>query len=211
MKAVLCRAYGPPEQLEVAEVAAPTPGAGQVAVAVKAAGVNFPDTLIIQGKYQFQPPLPFTPGSDVSGVVTAVGEGVTHLHVGDHLVGFTGAGGAFAEVVVCDVNKVMLLPPAIDFATAAAYGLTYSTAYYALHDRAQMQPGETLLVLGAAGGVGLASVELGKKLGARVIAAASNDEKLAVCREYGADETINYASDDLRAGVLIALPGPPCQ
>lgn len=207
MKAVVCRAYGPPEQLEVAELPAPaTPGAGQVAVAVKAAGVNFPDTLIIQGKYQFQPPLPFTPGSDVAGVVTAVGEGVTHLHVGDHIAGFTGAGGAFAEAVICDANKVAPLPLTIDFATAAAFGLTYSTAYYALHDRAQMQPGETLLVLGAAGGVGLASVELGKKLGARVIAAASSDEKLAACREYGADETINYATEDMRERIK-ALTG----
>ncbi|MEO7002557.1 MAG: NADPH:quinone oxidoreductase family protein [Ktedonobacterales bacterium] len=207
MKAVLCRAYGPPEQLEVAEVAAPIPAAGQVAVAVKAAGVNFPDTLIIQGKYQFQPPLPFTPGSDIAGIVSAVGGGVTHLHVGDHVAGFTGAGGAFAEAVVCDVSKVIPLPPGIAFATAAAFGLTYSTAYYALHDRAQMQAGETLLVLGAAGGVGLAAVELGKKLGARVIAAASSDEKLAVCREYGADETINYTTDDLRERIKTLTGG----
>lgn len=202
MKAVLCRSYGPPEQLELAEVPSPTPGKGQVLVRVRACGVNFPDTLIIQGKYQFQPPMPFTPGSDIAGIVTAVGEGVAQVRAGDRVLGFTGAGGGgFAEEAVCDERNVMSLPETVDFPTAAAFGLTYSTSYYALKDRARLQPGETLLVLGAAGGVGLAAVELGKLMGARVIAAASSDEKLAVCRQYGADAIINYGTRDLRDGI----------
>jgi NADPH2:quinone reductase len=203
VKAVLCREYGPPERLEVAEVESPTPGNGQVRIAVKACGVNFPDTLIIQGKYQFQPPMPFTPGSDVAGVITAVGVGVgvETVRIGARVAGFTGAGGGFAEDAVCDANNLIALPEGVDFVTAAAFGLTYSTSYYALKDRAHIQPGETLLVLGAAGGVGLAAVELGKLLGARVIAAASNDEKLAVCRGRGADELINYSTQDLRERV----------
>ncbi|HEV2459942.1 MAG TPA: alcohol dehydrogenase catalytic domain-containing protein, partial [Ktedonobacterales bacterium] len=166
MKAVLCRGYGPPEQLEIAEVPSPIPGRGQVLVAVRACGVNFPDTLVIQGKYQVQPPLPFTPGSDVAGSVTAVGEEVTDVRVGDRVMGFTGVGGgAFAEEAVCEAQKVIPLPGGVAFTTAAAFGLTYSPSYYALKDRARLQAGETLLVLGAAGGVGLAAVELGKLLG----------------------------------------------
>lgn len=202
MKAVLCRSYGPPEQLELAEVESPTPGKGQVLVRAHACGVNFPDTLIIQGKYQLQPPLPFTPGSDIAGTVIAVGDGVEHLHAGDRVMGFTGpGGGAFAEEAVCDARSIIPIPDGVDFPTAAAFGLTYSTSYYALKDRARLQSGETLLVLGAAGGVGLAAVELGKLLGARVIAAASSEEKLAVCRRYGADAVINYSARDLRDAI----------
>ncbi len=207
MKAVVCRAYGAPEQLEVAEVEPPVPGKGQALIRVKACGVNFPDTLIIQGKYQFQPPMPFTPGSDVAGVVSAVGESVTSVRVGARVAGFSGAAGGFAEEAVCDAQKLIPLPDSVDFATAAAFGMTYSTSYYALKDRAQIQPGETLLVLGAAGGVGLAAVELGKLLGARVIAAASSDEKLAVSRERGADELINYTSQDLRERIKTLTAG----
>lgn len=199
MKAVLCRAYGPPEQLEVATVESPTPGKRQARVRVHAAAVNFPDTLIIQGKYQFQPPLPFTPGSDIAGVVIAVGEGVDTIQPGDRVMGFTGVnGGAFAEEAVCDVASLTPIPDGVDFTTAAAAGLTYNTSYYALKDRAHLQPGETVLVLGAAGGVGLAAVELAHAMGARVIAAASSDEKLAICRQYGADETINYGAENMR-------------
>lgn len=202
MKAVLCRGYGPPEQLELAEVESPTSGKGQVLVRVHACGVNFPDTLIIQGKYQFQPPLPFTPGSDIAGTVIAVGDGVEHPRAGDRVMGFTGpGGGAFAEEALCDAHSVIPIPDSVDFPTAAAFGLTYSTSYYALKDRGRLQPSETLLVLGAAGGVGLAAVELGKLLGARVIAAASSEEKLAVCQRYGADEGINYGARDLRDGI----------
>jgi NADPH2:quinone reductase len=205
MKAVVCAAYGPPEQLEIAEVASPRPGKGQVVIGVKASGVNFPDTLIIQGKYQFKPPMPFTPGSDVAGVVTAVGEGVASLRVGERVFAFVGVGG-FAEEVVAEADTVAPIPDGVDFVSAAAFVMTYGTAYYALKDRAQLQPGETLLVLGAAGGVGLAAVELGHVLGARIIAAASSDEKLAVARECGAEAGINYATEDLKERVK-ALTG----
>lgn len=205
MKAVLCRAYGPPEQLDIAEVATPTPAAGQVVIAVKACAVNFPDTLIIQGKYQYQPPLPFSPGTDVAGVVQAVGAGVEGLAVGDRVLTLVFHGG-YAEAVACDARSVTRIPDSVDFVTAAAFQLTYGTAYHALVDRANLQPGETLLVLGAAGGVGLAAVELGKALGARVIAAASSAEKLAVCRQNGADEVIDYSAEELRERLKALAP-----
>jgi NADPH2:quinone reductase len=197
MKAVLCKEYGPPESLVLEEVASPHPGQGQVAVSVKSCGVNFPDTLIIQGKYQFKPAMPFSPGGEVAGVVKEVGEGVGNIKVGDRVI-VSAAFGGFAEEIVADANRIMPMPPGVDFVPASAFMLTYGTSYYALKDRAQIKPGETLLVLGAAGGVGLAAVELGKLMGARVIAAASSDEKLAICKEYGADEVINYATEDLK-------------
>ena len=197
MKAVLCKEYGMPETLVIEEVEPLRAGKGQVVVTVKACGVNFPDTLIIQGKYQFKPPMPFSPGSEVAGIVKEVGEGVTGISVGDHVIASTGWGG-FAEEVVVDRAKIIPMPAGLDFTIASAFVLTYGTAHHALKDRAQIQPGETLLVLGAAGGVGIAAIEIGKQLGARVIAAASNVEKLAVCRQHGASETINYASEDLR-------------
>src|SRR2546421_11260798 len=200
MKAVLCKEYGPPESLVIEDIASPTAGRGQVVVSVKACGVNFPDTLIIQGKYQFKPTMPFSPGSEVSGIVKEVGEGVDAVRVGDHVIAFTGWGG-FAEEVVTEASKLIPIPGDIDFATTASFTLVFGTAHHALKDRAHIKPGETLLVLGAAGGVGLASVELGKLMGARVIAAASSDEKLAVCKQHGADEVINYASEDLRTRV----------
>ncbi len=197
MKAVLCTHYGPPEELAVTDVEAPTPDRGQVVLAVKAAGVNFPDTLIIQGKYQLQPPLPFAPGSEVAGIVKSVGAGVDPSLVGARAMAFTAYGG-FAEEVAVDANVLVPIPDGVDLKTAAAFGLTYGTAYHALKDRALLSTGETALVLGAGGGVGLAAVELAKLLGARVIAAASTDAKLEVCRRYGADEVINYASENLR-------------
>jgi NADPH2:quinone reductase len=197
MKAVLCKAYGPPESLVVEEVPSPEPGPGEVIVAVKAASVNFPDVLIIQNKYQFKPALPFSPGSEVAGVVKAIGDGVTNVRAGDRVMGFT-TYGAFAEEVKTDAARLLPLPEGMDFTSAAAFGLTYATSDHALRDRGQLAPGETLLVLGAAGGVGLAAIEIGKALGARVIAAASTDDKLDVCRAHGADETINYATEDLR-------------
>ena len=205
MKAVLCKEYGPPESLVIEDIASPTPGRGQVVVSVKACGVNFPDTLIIQGKYQFKPAMPFSPGSEVSGIVKEVGEGVDTVRIGDHVIAFTGWGG-FAEEVVTEASKLITLPGDIDFVTAAAFTLVYGTAHHALKDRAQIKAGETLLVLGAAGGVGLASVELGKVMGARVIAAASSAEKLAVCKQHGADELINYTTEDLRERIK-ALTG----
>ena len=206
MKAVLCKAYGPPESLVVEDVVSPQPGPGEVVVSVKAASVNFPDVLIIQNKYQFKPQLPFSPGSEVAGVVKTVGDGVTTVKPGDRVMAFT-TYGAFAEEVKTEATRLLPLPPGMDFTHAAAFGLTYATSDHALRDRGQLADGETLLVLGAAGGVGLAAIEIGKALGARVIAAASADDKLAVCRAHGADETINYAADDLRDRVKAITDG----
>lgn len=198
MKAVRCNAWGPAETLTVETLPLPQPGAGEVLLRVHAAGVNFPDTLIIQGKYQFRPELPFTPGSEVAGEVQATGEGVTHLKAGDRVIAFLTTGG-YATHAVAQASQVMPMPPELDFEAAAAFTLASGTSYHALVDRAGLKAGETLLVLGAAGGVGLSAVQIGHALGARVIAAASSDDKLALCREHGADETINYADEDLRA------------
>lgn len=200
MKAVLCKAYGPPESLVLEEVEPLHAGRGQVVISVKACGVNFPDTLIIQGKYQFKPEMPFAPGGEVAGIVKEVGEGVRNARVGDRVIAFTGWGG-FAEEVVTEASKLIPLPESMDFTTASAFVMTYGTSHYALKDRAKLRQGETLLVLGAAGGVGLAAVEIGKVMGARVIAAASSDEKLAVCKQHGADEGINYTKEDLRTRI----------
>ncbi len=197
VRAVLCKAYGPPNTLVVEEVAARAPSADEALVSVKAASVNFPDVLIIENKYQIKPPLPFSPGSELAGIVAAVGEKVTQVRVGDRVMAITGY-GAFAEEVPVDATRLLPIPPGMDFVTAAAFGLAYATSDHALRDRGALRPGETLLVLGAAGGVGLAAIEIGKAVGARVIACASSDDKLAVCREHGADATINYATEDLR-------------
>ena len=206
MKAVVCNAWGMPDTLVVEELPEPTPGPGQVVLDVMAAGVNFPDVLIIQGKYQFKPALPFTPGSELSGVVRAVGAGASHLTVGDKVIAFS-AQGAFAQQIAVPAQACMPMPPGMDFDTAAAITLTYGTSHHAVVDRAALKPGETMLVLGAAGGVGLAAIEIGKALGARVIAAASSDDKLAVCREHGADATINYSTEDLREAIKAATGG----
>jgi NADPH:quinone reductase len=206
MRAVLCKAYGPPESLIVEDVPSPTAGADEAVVTVKAASVNFPDVLIIENKYQLKPPLPFSPGSELAGVIKSVGQGVTAFTPGDRVMAITGF-GAFAEEVKTDVRRLLAIPPAMDFATAAAFGLTYGTSDHALVDRGALQPGETLLVLGAAGGVGLAAIEIGKILGARVIACASTPDKLAVCRQHGADETINYATEDLRERIKTLTGG----
>jgi NADPH2:quinone reductase len=197
MKAVLCKEYGPPDKLSVESIAELKPGPGQVVVTVKACGVNFPDTLIIQGKYQFKPPFPFSPGSEIAGMVKETGEGVSNVKPGDRVMAFTGWGG-FAEEVVAEAGEIISMPPGLDFTTASAFVLTYGTSHHALKDRAQLKAGETLLVLGAAGGVGLAAIEIGKIMGARVIAAASSQEKLDVCREHGADEFINYTTENLK-------------
>ena len=206
MKAVLCKEYGLPDSLVLAEVEPLRPGKGQVVISVKACGVNFPDTLIIQGKYQLKPDMPFTPGSEIAGIVKEVGEGVEHVQVGEHVIAFTSVGG-FAEEVATDAAKLIKMPSGMDFATAAAFTLVYGTSHHALKDRAQIKPGETLLVLGAAGGVGLAAVELGKVMGAHVIAAASSAEKLAVCQQHGADELINYSTEDLKERVKALTRG----
>src|SRR5437868_275327 len=206
MKAVVCKQYGPPESLTFEELPSPTAAAGEVVVSVKAASVNFPDFLIIQNKYQFKPPLPFSPGSELAGVVKEVGAGVSGWHSGDRVIAFT-TYGAFAEEVKTDASRLLRLPEGMDFVTGAAFLLTYGTSDHALRDRAALQSGETLLVLGAAGGVGLAAIEIGKALGARVIACASSDDKLAVCRGHGADAAINYASEDLRERVKALTEG----
>jgi NADPH:quinone reductase len=206
MKAVVCKEWGMPDTLVIEDLPDPLPGPGQVALDVRAAGVNFPDVLIIQGKYQFKPELPFTPGNELSGVVRAVGEGVSAFKPGDQVIAFTSS-GAFAEQIVVPVQALMPMPPGMDFETAAAITLTYGTSHHAVVDRAALKAGETMLVLGAAGGVGLAAIEIGKALGARVIAAASSEDKLRVCREHGADATINYSTEDLREAIKAATGG----
>ncbi|MGE5650507.1 MAG: NADPH:quinone oxidoreductase family protein [Bacillota bacterium] len=206
MKAILCKSWGLPETLVVEDLPDLVPGPGQVVIDVQAAGVNFPDVLIIQGKYQFKPELPFTPGSELAGIVRAVGDGVSHAKPGDKVLAFVSQ-GAFAQQIVAPAAMVMPMPPGLDFDTAAAVTLTYGTSHHAVVDRAQLKAGETMLVLGAAGGVGLAAIEIGKALGARVIAAASTDEKLAVCKAHGADATINYTTEDLREAIKAATDG----
>ena len=200
MKAMLCKEYGPPESLVLEEIEAPKLKKGHVRIAVKACGINFPDTLIIEGKYQAQPPMPFAPGAEVSGVITEVAEGVTGLAVGDRVLAVALCGG-LAEEIVVPAAAALPIPDAMDYETAAGFLLTYGTSFHALKQRARLQPGETLLVLGAAGGVGLAAVELGKAMGARVIAAASSAEKLEIAKAHGADELINYSEESLRERV----------
>jgi NADPH:quinone reductase len=208
MKAVLCKAYGPPESLVVEEVPPLTAGPGEVVIGVKAASVNFPDVLIIENKYQVKPPLPFSPGSEVAGIVTSIGDGVAGVKPGDRVLAIIGY-GAFAEEVKAESQRVLPLPPGMDFDSGAAFGLTYATSEHALVDRGALQAGETVLVLGAAGGVGLAAIEIAKAIGARVIACASTDEKLAACRAHGADATINYATEDLRDRIKALTGGGP--
>lgn len=197
MKAVLCKAFGPAETLVLEDIASPEPKKNEVLLQVHAAGVNFPDTLIIEGKYQFKPPFPFSPGGEAAGVVGAVGEKVTHVKPGDRVMALTGW-GSFAEEVAVPGYSVMPIPDGMDFASAAAFGMTYGTSMHALKQRANLQPGETLLVLGASGGVGLAAVEIGKAMGAKVIAAASSEAKLEVAKAAGADVLINYSEGSLK-------------
>lgn len=197
MRAVVCEAFGEIDDLVVTDVPAPRPGRGEVLVRVAACGVNFPDVLMVQGKYQVKPPLPFTPGVEIAGTVAEVGAGVAHVGPGD-AVAATLPHGGFAELAVAPAGGVVPLPRGIDSRIAGGVVLAYGTAYHALNDRARLARGETLLVLGAAGGVGLAAVDLGKLMGARVIAAASSEAKLATCERFGADEVINYEQEDLR-------------
>lgn len=205
MKAVQCTSYGPPENLEFNEIENPTASGDGVVIDIHATGLNFPDTLQIQGKYQFQPPFPFTPASEVAGIVESVGDKVTDLAVGDRVMAMIGVGG-MAEKVGCPAGACTKIPDNMDFATASGFGMIYGTSYHGLKQRADLQPGENLLVLGASGGVGYAAVELGKAMGARVIAAASTDEKLAVAKQAGADELINYGDGQLKDKVK-ALTG----
>ena len=197
MRAILCKELGPANTLVIDDIPSPEPGKGQVKVRVKAAGLNFPDTLIIEGKYQIKPELPFSPGGEMAGEVLAVGEGVQRFKPGQRVMGLTGY-GAFAEEILVPENQLIPVPDGMNDHTAAAFSMVYGTSYHALKQRANLQPGETLLVLGASGGVGLAAVEIGKAMGARVIAAASSADKLAVAKAAGADELINYSEASLK-------------
>jgi NADPH2:quinone reductase len=205
MKALVCRAYGPLENLTLEDVPDPEASPGQVVVAVRACGINFPDVIIVQGKYQFKPSPPFSPGGEVAGVIEAVGRGVEGLKVGDAVTAF-GPFGGLAEKLATDPLHVVKMPEGLDFVTASCLTTAYGTTLHALRDRAQLKPGETLLVLGAAGGTGLSAVQIGKRMGARVIAAASSDEKLATCKAHGAEHLVNYAKEDLKERVK-ALTG----
>ena len=197
MKAIICDQFGLPETLRLGDLPDPKPGKNQLLIQVEACGVNFPDVLIIQNRYQFKPELPFSPGGEVAGKVIEVGEGVSQFQLGQSVLALCGWGG-FAEKVVVDQDRVFPMPPGLSPEIAATTLYTYGTSYHALKDRAKLKDGESLLVLGAAGGVGLAAVELGKLMGAKVIAAASTDEKLALCKEKGASDLINYSKEDLK-------------
>ena len=197
MKAILCTHFGGPDELEFKDLPDPAPGPGEVVVAVKSAALNFFDTLIIAGKYQFKPPFPFSPASEFAGVVESVGAGVTSVAVGDRVLGYGGYGAA-REKIAISAQRVVRIPAALEYDRAAGLTVIYGTTLHALKDRAHLKSGETLAVLGASGGTGLAAIELGKLMGARVIACASSDDKLAFCKQRGADEGINYASEDLK-------------
>jgi NADPH2:quinone reductase len=206
MKAVLCREFGPPESLSFEEIDAPSIGPDEVLVDVRAAALNFPDVLMIEGKYQSRPPFPFSPGGEFAGIVAQVGAAVTGLTPGTRVFGGSGH-GAFVEQIALPARALRCVPPTMTFEQAAGISTTYGTSYHALKQRAQLQRGESLLVLGAAGGVGISAVELGKAMGARVIAAASTDAKLAVARAAGADDLINYADGELKEKVKALTNG----
>lgn len=200
MKAIVCKTFGPPENLTLDEIDDPVAAEGEAVVKVYSASLNFPDGLQIQGKYQFQPPMPFTPGSEVGGIITSVGPGIRDFAVGDRVMATPGIGG-LAEQVAVKADGLRKIPDSMDFKTAAGFAMIYTTSYYALKQRARLQPGETLLVLGASGGVGLAAVELGKLMGAKVIAAASSDEKLEFVNRLNPDALLNYGDGELKERV----------
>jgi len=206
MKAIICKTLGPPEKLVLEETADPVAGKLEAVIDVYAASLNFPDGLQIQGKYQFQPELPFSPGSEVGGVISAIGPDLEGFAVGDRVMAFPGLGG-LAEKVVAKAETMRKIPDSMDFKTAASFAMVYTTSYYALKQRANLKAGETLLVLGASGGVGLAAVELGKLMGARVIAAASSDEKLKFVNQLDPDELLNYGDGDLKERVKTLTNG----
>ena len=201
MKALLCREYGPIERLKVEDVPSPRPGPNEVVVEVKASSLNFPDALLVQGLYQVKPPLPFSPGMELAGIVKEVGTAVRGAKAGDRVIASPGRGG-FAQECLVAADRLSPLPSSMDFETASAFVLTYCTSLHALKDCGNLQPGETLVVLGAAGGTGTSALEIGKAMGAKVIAAASSEEKLAFCKKLGADETIDYEKSDLRQRIL---------
>src|SRR6266850_3107581 len=206
MKAILCTHFGGPADLEYQDLPDPQPGSGEVVVAVKAAALNFFDTLIIAGKYQLKPPFPFSPASEFAGVVESIGTGVTAVAPGDRVLGYGGFGAA-REKVAISAQRVVKIPDVLDFDRAAGITVIYGTTLHALKDRAKLKSGETLAVLGASGGTGLAAIEIGKLMGARVIACASSDDKLAFCRERGADDVINYAKEDVKEGLRRVTAG----
>src|SRR6476646_3627212 len=206
MRAVLCKEWGGPEKLVVENIPAPAIKDGAVRIAVQAAGINFADLLLISGQYQEKPAFPFTPGMECSGTVTEVGAGVTALRVGDRVMALTGT-GAYAEEIVVDANRVYKIPDKMDFISAAGFPVTYGTSHGAFDWRAHLQPGEWLLVFGAAGGVGLTAVEIGKAMGAHVIACANGPEKLAIAKEHGADHLIDYSREDIRERVKAITGG----
>jgi NADPH:quinone reductase len=206
MKAVLCTHFGAPDDLEIADIPEPKAGPGEAVVAIKAAALNFFDLLIIAGKYQHKPPFPFSPAAEFAGVVESVGAGVSNVAPGDRVIGWTGWGAA-REKIAAGAAHLVQLPENLDFDRAAGLTVTYATTLYGLRERGNLKKGETLVVLGASGGVGLAAIEIGKIMGARVIACASSEEKLAFAKAHGADETVNYASTDLR-DALKRLGGP---
>jgi NADPH2:quinone reductase len=206
MKALLCTRYGGPDDLELSDLPDPVPAAGEVVVRVKAASLNFFDTLIIAGKYQYKPAPPFSPASEFSGTVESLGAGVTSFKAGDRVIGYMTYGAA-RELVAISADRLIKIPDGLDFDRAAGVCITYGTTLHALKDRAALQPGETLAVLGASGGVGLAAVELGKIMGARVIACASSDDKLTFAKKHGADDAINYASEDLKEALRRVTDG----
>jgi NADPH2:quinone reductase len=197
MKALLCTRHGTPDDLEIADIAEPTPAPGEAVVRVAAAALNFFDTLIIAGKYQYKPAMPFSPAAEFAGVVESVGAGVGALKAGDRVLGYSGHGAA-REAISLPADRLVRIPEAVDFNQAAGLCVTYGTTLHALKDRARLKPGETLAVLGASGGVGLAAVEIGKLMGARVIACASSPEKLDFARKHGADDGIDYSKEDLK-------------
>lgn len=206
MKALVCDAFGPPESLRFADVPTPSPGPGEVRIAVRRVAVNFPDLLVVAGKYQLKPAFPFSPGIEVSGVVDAIGEGATGCAPGDRVIGRLGYGG-YAEYVCVPTGRVLRMPAGMSFDEGAAFASAYGTTYHALVERASLRAGEVLLVLGATGGVGLAAVELGKRMGAIVIAAGGSDDKLAVARDYGADHLLNYRRERIRDRVKALTAG----
>jgi NADPH2:quinone reductase len=206
MKAVLCSRFGGPDDLEIKDIPLPVAGPGEAVVAIKAAALNFFDTLLIAGKYQVKPPFPFSPASEFAGVVESLGPGATGVAPGDRVMGWMGSGAA-RERVAIKTDRLVRLPDRLDFNRAAGLTVTYGTTVHALRDRAQIKPGETLAVLGAAGGTGLAAIELGKIMGARVIACASSADKLAFAREHGADVGVNYGDDDLKEALRRVTDG----
>jgi NADPH:quinone reductase len=207
MKAMLCKAFGPPESLVLEELPSPALSAGQVRIAVHAAGVNFPDVLMIQGKYQFKPPFPFAPGAEVAGEILEVAPDVTSPNVGDRVMALVGAGG-FADEAVAAAGACIPLPKSMDYVTGAGFQMTYGTSYYALVQRAQLHAGETLLIHGAAGGVGTAAIDIGRNLGAKIIATGGSDEKLArVAKHYGVEHVINYRTTPNWRDTLKAMTG----